>query len=44
MVITNCAKNFATDNFSEKELQQIAKVLDCDYKSSFVIHETGEEI
>ena len=32
------------DNFSQKELQQIAEVLDCDYKSSFVIRETGEEI
>ena len=32
------------DNFSQKELQQIAEVLDCDYKSSFIIRKTGEEI
>lgn len=40
----NLSGKMKRDNFSEKELQQIAKVLDCDYKSSFVIHETGEEI
>lgn len=32
------------DNFTEKDLKEIARVLDCDYKSSFVIKETGEEI
>lgn len=32
------------DNFSEKDLQQIAKVLDCSYKSTFVLNDTGEEI
>lgn len=32
------------DNFTEKDLQEIAKVLDCDYKSTFIIKETGEEI
>lgn len=32
------------DNFTEKDLQEIAKVLDCEYKSVFVIKETGEEI
>lgn len=32
------------DNFTEKDLQEIAKVLDCEYKSSFIIKETGEEI
>lgn len=32
------------DNFTEKDLQEIARVLDCDYKSCFVIKETGEEI
>ena len=32
------------DNFTEKDLQEIARVLDCEYKSNFVIKETGEEI
>ena len=32
------------DNFTEKDLQEIAKVLDCEYKSTFIIKETGEEI
>lgn len=32
------------DNFTEKDLQEIANVLDCEYKSTFVIKETGEEI
>lgn len=32
------------DNFTEKDLKEIAKVLDCEYKSTFIIKETGEEI
>ena len=32
------------DNFTEKDLQEIAKVLDCEYKSTLIIKETGEEI
>lgn len=32
------------DNFTEKDLKEIARVLDCEYKSTFVIPETGEEI
>ena len=32
------------DNFTEKDLQEIAKVLNCEYKSVFIIKETGEEI
>lgn len=40
----NLSGKIKRDNFSEKELQEIARVLDCDYKSSFVIKETGEEI
>lgn len=40
----NLSGKIKRDNFSEKELQEIAKVLNCEYKSSFVIKETGEEI
>lgn len=32
------------DNFTEKDLHEIAKVLDCEYKATFIIKETGEEI
>lgn len=32
------------DNFTEKDLQEIAKALNCEYKTTFVIPETGEEI
>lgn len=32
------------DNFTEKDLQEIAKAVDCEYRSTFVIPETGEEI
>jgi hypothetical protein len=31
------------DNFSEKELREIAEVLGCGVKISFVDNETGEE-
>jgi len=40
----NLSGKMKRDNFTEKDLQEIAKVLDCEYKSSFVIKETGEEI
>lgn len=32
------------DNFTEKDLKEIAKALSCEYKATFVIPETGEEI
>ncbi len=32
------------DNFTEKDLQEIADVLNCEYKSTFILKETGEEI
>ena len=32
------------DNFSEKELKQIADILNCDFKGTFVMRDTGEEI
>lgn len=40
----NLSGKMKRDNFTEKDLQQIAKVLDCEYKATFVINETGEEI
>jgi IS30 family transposase len=32
------------DNFTDKDLQRIADVLDCTYKAGFVLNDTGEEI
>ena len=32
------------DNFSEKELEAIAEVLNCDLKISFIMRDTGEVI
>lgn len=32
------------DNFTEKDLQEIAKVLNCSYKATFILDDTGEEI
>lgn len=40
----NFTAKMKRDNFTEKDLQEIAKVLNCEYKSTFIIKETGEEI
>jgi hypothetical protein len=32
------------DNFSERELREIAEVMDCGVKIGFVLNKTGEEI
>ena len=32
------------DNFSDKDLRDIATALGCEYKNAFVITETGEEV
>ena len=40
----NISHKFKRDNFSEKELFEIATALDCDFESGFVIRETGEKI
>ena len=44
MGATNLYNRLKRDNFSEKDLLQIAKVLDCKYKAGFVLNDTGEEI
>ena len=31
-------------NFSESDLKEIARVIDCEYKARFIIKESGEEI
>lgn len=41
---TNIYNKLKRDNFSEKELNQIADILNCDFKGTFVMRDTGEEI
>lgn len=32
------------DNFSDKELAEIADALDCDFEAHFIMRETGEKV
>lgn len=41
---SNLSNKLKRDNFSEKELKQIADVLNCDFKGVFIMRDTGEEI
>ena len=41
---SNLYNKFKRDNFSEKELIEIARVLDCTFEANFIIPETGEKI
>lgn len=40
----NMSNKMSRDNFSEKELKEIASVLDCTYESVFKMNDTGEKI
>lgn len=40
----NISKKFARDNFSEKELKEIAEALDCDFEASFILRDTKERV
>lgn len=40
----NLSNKMSRDNFSEKDLQEIAEALNCTYKISLVMNDTGEEI
>lgn len=40
----NLSNKISRDNFSERELTLIAEALDCSFKASFVMNDTGEEI
>ncbi|KSV57636.1 helix-turn-helix domain-containing protein [Acetivibrio ethanolgignens] len=39
----NLSQKFKRDNFSEKEMQEIADALNCDLKINFVDRSTGKE-
>ena len=40
----NLSNKMSRDNFSEKELYDIAQALNCSYIASFKMNDTGEEI
>lgn len=40
----NLNNKMKRDNFTEKDLNDIAKALDCTFKVSFVLNDTGEEV
>jgi transcriptional regulator with XRE-family HTH domain len=44
MSTTNLYNRLKRDNFTDKDLKRIAEVLDCTFKASFILNDTGEEI
>lgn len=40
---SNLYNKFKRDNFNEKELVEIARVLDCTFEASFVLNDSGEK-
>lgn len=40
----NMSNKMSRDNFTEKELRQIAIALDCTYQAGFTLNDTNEEI
>lgn len=40
----NLSNKMSRDNFTEKELKEIAKALDCSYSATLTMNDTGEEI
>jgi len=41
---SNLSNKLARDNFSEKELRDIAEALDCDYDAAFIMKDTGKRV
>ena len=41
---SNISNKFKRDNFSEKELMQLAEAMNCDFNAEFIIRETGERV
>jgi DNA-binding Xre family transcriptional regulator len=44
MSTTNLYNRMKRDNFTDKDLQKIAEVLDCTFKARIVLNDTGAEI
>lgn len=40
----NLSNKFSRDNFTEKEINQIAEVLNCTFETVFTMNDTGEEV
>ena len=40
----NMSNKMARDNFTEKELIEIAGVLNCTYRASLIMNDTGEDV
>lgn len=40
---SNLYNKFKRDNFSEAELKEIAKILDCTFEANFVLNDTKEK-
>lgn len=40
----NLTNKLSRDNFSEKEMQDIAKALNCTFNTQFTMNDTGETI
>lgn len=40
----NLSNKMTRDNFSEKEIKEIAEALDCDFEISFVMRDSGERL
>ena len=44
MSTTNLYNRLKRDNFTDKDLQRVAEVLNCTFKAGFVLNDTGEEV
>ncbi len=40
----NLSNKMARDNFSEKEIKEMAAALDCEYEAFFVMRDTGDKV
>lgn len=41
---SNLSGKMKRDNFSEKELREIAEALNCDFDSVFIMRDTGKQV
>lgn len=40
----NLSNKMSRDNFSEKEIKEIASALNCEYEAYFVMRDTGDKV
>ena len=41
---SNLSKKYLKDNWKESDLQEIAQILNADFKGSFILKEDGKEV